>query len=321
VFDRGQTLFHTASLHPAPITSFSLVQSQSTSPPDDDLLVVTASHDRTAQISRISLDGTRTTSTPLATLHLHDAPVADVASSEDGKNILTAGWDGLVGLWSTNIPETDEVALDSIASAPERKKRRRVQAEDGSVKTKAPSAVLRSHAARVSAVEFSSSGGGGSAVSCGFDSTVRTWDVERGLCSHTITVSEKPFLALALPMTPETALAASVDRSAMLFDLRIGTSVAAAVKFPHPATPATLVFAQSSATQFASGAYDGVVRIWDVRSATREVAIARVWDGQKVLALSWADEVLAVAGEGGVEVWRAGVGVEGGLQKEMGSNA
>jgi ribosome biogenesis protein YTM1 len=130
------------------------------------------------------------------------------------------------------------------------------------------------------------------------------------------TVSEKPFLALALPSTPETALAASVDRSVTLFDLRTGTSTAAAVKFPHPATPATLVFAQSSGTQFASGSYDGVVRIWDVRSAAREVANARVWDGQKVLALSWVGEVMAVAGEGGVEVWRAGAGVEGGLQKE-----
>jgi len=245
-----------------------------------------------------------------------------VASSQDGEKILTAGWDGLIGLWSTTIPETDEVSLETIAP-PERKKRRKVQEEDGgSVRTKAPFAVLRSHTARVSAVEFSAgAGGNGNAVgvSCGFDSTVRTWDVERGLCSHTITVSEKPFLALALPSTPETALAASVDRSVTLFDLRTGTSTAAAVKFTHPATPATLVFAQSSGTQFASGSYDGVVRIWDVRSAAREVASARVWDGQKVLALSWAGEVMAVAGEGGVEVWRAGGGVEGGLQKETSS--
>jgi ribosome biogenesis protein YTM1 len=106
-----------------------------------------------------------------------------------------------------------------------------------------------------------------------------------------------------------------------LFDLRTGTSTAATVKFPHPATPATLVFAQSSGTQFASGSYDGVVRIWDIRSAAREVANARVWDRQKVLALSWAGEVMAVAGEGGVEVWRAGAGVEGGLQKETSSTS
>ncbi|KAN0124842.1 WD40 repeat-like protein [Russula decolorans] len=327
VFDRGQTLLHTAPFHAAPITSFAIVPSQqqqasSTDDEDQQLLIVTASQDRTAQLSRISLDGTQTTSTPLATLHLHDAPVADVASSQDGEKILTAGWDGLIGLWSTTIPEADEVSLETIAPPPERKKRRKVQEDGGSVRTKAPSAVLRSHTARVSAVEFSAGAGGNDAVgvSCGFDSTVRTWDVERGLCSHTITASEKPFLALALPSTPETALAASIDRSVTLFDLRTaGTSTAAAVKFPHPATPATLVFAQSSGTQFASGSYDGVVRIWDVRSAAREVANARVWDGQKVLSLSWAGEVMAVAGEGGVEVWRAGAGVEGGLQKETSS--
>jgi len=176
--------------------------------------------------------------------------------------------------------------------------------------------VLRSHTARVSAVK---SFEGGNAVSCGFDSTIRTWDIERGLCAHTITVSEKPFLALALPTTPETALAASADRSVTLFDLRTSATTAAAAKFPHAATPAALVFAQGSGTQFASGAYDGVVRVWDVRSATREVANARVWDGQKVLALDWAGETLGVAGEGGVDIWRAGAGVEGGLQKEASS--
>ena len=273
-----------------------------------------------------------------------------MASSQDGEKILTAGWDGLIGLWTTTIPETDEVSLETIAP-PERKKRRKVHEDSGLVRTKAPSAVLRSHTARVSAVKFSAGFSAGAAVgvSCGFDSTVRTWDVERGLCSHTIvstpchlmglsshtaecnlilanspaftsqTASERPFLALALPPTPESALAASADRSVTLFDLRSGTSTAAAVKFPHPATPATLVFAQSSGTQFASGSYDGVVRIWDIRSAAREVANARVWVGQKVLAISWAGEVMGVAGEGGVDVWRAGAGVEGGLQKETSS--
>ena len=178
MFDRAQALLHTAPLHAAPVTSFTIVPS----PPDDDLLVVTASHDRTAQLSRVSLDGIETTtSTPLATLHLHDAPIADVASTQDGKYILTASWDALVGLWSTSIPETDEVPLDAV-TGPERKKRRRVQGGD-SVKTKAPSAVLRSHTARVSAVKSSP---GGSAISCGFDSTIRAWDVERGLCAHTI---------------------------------------------------------------------------------------------------------------------------------------
>jgi len=127
---------------------------------------------------------------------LHDAPIADVASSRDGEKIMTAGWDGLIGLWSSTIPENDEVSLETIA-APERKKRRKVQEEGGSVRTKAPSAVLRSHTARVSAVEFAAGAGGNAVgVSCGFDSTVRTWDVELGLCSHTIVRSPTFLLAV-----------------------------------------------------------------------------------------------------------------------------
>lgn len=190
MFDRAQALLHTAPLHAAPMTSFAIVPSLPASS-DEDLLVVTASHDRTAQMSRILLGGTpTTTSTPLATLHLHEAPIADVAPIRDGKHILTAGWDGLIGLWSTNIPETDEVPLDAVAG-PERKKRRKVQDGD-SVKTKAPSMVLRSHTARVSAVKSSD---GGDAVSCGFDSTIRTWDVERGLCAHTIVRTSSVLLA------------------------------------------------------------------------------------------------------------------------------
>ena len=73
VFDRGQTLFHTAPFHATPITSFDIVPSQqrkhqasSTDDDEDQLLVVTASHDRTAQLSRISFGETQTTSTFLA---------------------------------------------------------------------------------------------------------------------------------------------------------------------------------------------------------------------------------------------------------------
>ena len=113
-----------------------------------------------------------------------------MASSQDGEKILTAGWGGLIGLWSTTIPETDEVSIETTIAALERKKRRKVLEEISLAKTKAPSAVLRSHTARVSAVEFAAKGNPLVGVSCGFDSTVRTWDVERGLCrglcSHTI---------------------------------------------------------------------------------------------------------------------------------------
>ena len=50
---------------------------------------------------------------------------------------------------------------------------------------KAPTAVLKSHTARVSRVAFGRNNGA-HAYSCGLDSTVRTWDVENGVCTGTI---------------------------------------------------------------------------------------------------------------------------------------
>lgn len=56
----------------------------------------------------------------------------------------------------------------------------------------------------------------------------------------------------------------------------------------------------------ASGAADGVVRVWDVRSAKAAVSSFDLWraEGKKVLGVGWGAGVIGVAGEGGVEIWR-----------------
>ena len=63
-----------------------------------------------------------------------------------------------------------------------------------------------------------------------------------------------------------------------------------------------------------TGAYDGVVRLWDLRSARTALAALRCWDGQKdaggrkVLCVDWTRGTVGVGGEGGVEVWKLGEG-------------
>ena len=100
---------------------------------------------------------------------------------------MTASWDGLIGLWDTIVPASDEVPLEESG---ERKKRRKVASGDGDgdgevkIKRKAPLNVLKSHTARVSKAVFV--GQGKEAVSVGLDETVRMWDVENGVCVNTI---------------------------------------------------------------------------------------------------------------------------------------
>jgi len=149
-------------------------------------MIATASHDLTGRLVRVSLDdgtGDRTSST-LASLHLHTSPLSSIAYSRSGEHLLTASWDTLIGLWESRIPGEDEI--DVVEEQTDRRKRRKVGRRDSEPrpKRKAPSSVLKSHTARVSKAAFSSTGK--TAFSCGFDSTVRSWDVENGVCTNTI---------------------------------------------------------------------------------------------------------------------------------------
>lgn len=197
MFDYSQNAVFAGSVHDAPVTSLSLDPASVFK--DEGLMIATASHDLTGHLMRVSLDadtGSRISST-LASLHLHTSPLSSIAYSRSGEHLLTASWDTLIGLWESRIPEEDEV--DIAEAQTDRRKRRKVGGRDSEQrpKRKAPSSVLKSHTARVSKAVFSSTGK--TAFSCGFDSTVRSWDVENALCTNTIVGSK---LSLAPEMIP-----------------------------------------------------------------------------------------------------------------------
>ena len=169
--------------HSAPISSICVISSS-----EDSYTVASASHDLTAQINQIALptpgSSTSSKSTPLATLHLHTAPLSSIASNTAGTHLLTASWDGLIGFWDTTVPDIDEVSEEEVGERGGRKKRRRVE-ESTRPPKKAPIEVLKSHVGRVSGVAFAL-GHEEKAYSCGFDSTVRVWDVASGVSVHTV---------------------------------------------------------------------------------------------------------------------------------------
>ncbi|KAF7295238.1 Microtubule binding protein [Mycena indigotica] len=290
-FDYSQKQKWSTSIHRAAITSFCIV------PAPEMCLVATASHDLTAQLTRISVDDSSEASKPLASLHLHTEPVSAIASNASGSQLLTASWDGLVGLWTTEIPDQDEVSEPVL---PERKKRRKV--EENRPKKKAPLTVLKSHTGRVSDVAF---GEELNAHSCGFDSSLRLWNLELGVCATTINCSERPFVALSA--SSATVVAASTDRTVSQYDFRESNPTPSAI-MTHPATPSCLVRSPSSPHQVLSGAYDGVARIWDLRSVKTSTPVAsfKVWeDSKKILSIDWrVGGTVAVGGERGLGVWK-----------------
>lgn len=58
-----------------------------------------------------------------------------------------------------------------------------------------------------------------------------------------------------------------------------------------------------------SGSYDGIVRLWDLRSTKAAVATFKAWDGgKKVLSVDWRRGIVGIGGEGGLEIWKVGEG-------------
>ncbi|KAJ7600613.1 WD40-repeat-containing domain protein, partial [Mycena floridula] len=302
IFDYSQNVVSSTRAHSAAVTSVCVVSSEDQTP-----TIASASHDLTAQIQRLSFQNA-SESKVLATLHLHTSALSSIASNSTGTHLLTSSWDGLIGLWDTKIPSQDEVP--DVVLEGERKKRRKITEDAEKPKRKAPLTVLKSHTDRVSRVIFGNKETGqgeSTAYSCGFDSTVRTWDVENGVCTNTITVSEKPFLDVTLISDGNTALAASTDRTVTIFDLRTTGSTTSVGSMMHPATPSCIALATESSHQVMTGAYDGVVRLWDVRSLKGAIMSFKAWEGKKkVLAVDWQNGIAGVGGEGGLEVWRAG---------------
>ncbi|KZV96952.1 ribosome biogenesis protein YTM1 [Exidia glandulosa HHB12029] len=291
IFSSSQELLHTIPAHSAPVLSAAYISSS---------VIASSSHDRTARLTRLDENGTADT---FASLVLHTAPVASISANTDGSRLLTASWDGLLGVWDTNEPDADEVPADTLEEKDRAKKRRRVEDAKPQPKRKAPLEVLKGHTGRVSQSAFAP-GSSTEAYSCSFDSTVRAWDVRTGVCTRTIALSEKPFTALALPSNG-TVIASSTDRTLSLLDVRSPNAVPAS-GFGHPSLPTSLAAHPSDGVRVVSGAADGVVRIWDVRSTKAAVSSFDLWrkDEKKVLGVSWGAGIIGVAGEGGVEIWR-----------------
>lgn len=270
-------------------------------------IIASGGHERAGRLTRLTDSGVET----YASLVLHTAPISNLCATTSGDRIVTASWDGLLGVWDTAAPDADQVPSDVLEERERGKKRRRVDGGagiDDRPKRKAPLEVLKGHTARVSQAIFAPSG---QLYSASHDSTIRSWDIDAGVSTRTVSSSEKPFTSLALP-TPHTLLAASTDRTLNLLDLRLSSSVPAA-GFGHPALPTSLSAHPTDGVRVASGGADGIVRVWDVRSTKEAVSSFTAWNsgeggktkGGKVLGISWGPNgVLGIAGEAGVEIWR-----------------
>jgi ribosome biogenesis protein YTM1 len=129
------------------------------------------------------------------------------------------------------------------------------------------------------------------------------------------TLPDRVHLDLALSGSA-TLYTASADRTVSLIDLRMDSAQSTTKTLTHPSTPSCLAVHPHSVHHLLTGAYDGALRVWDIRSPrTALERFDHVVKGKggttrrgKILGVDWAHGLAACAGEVGFGLWHAGIG-------------
>ena len=281
--------------------------------------LVSAGNDRTLRLWKTKNDDLKTPSfddddeeeniedgKTLAILEGHSAPVVSIDIS-DNSRILSGSYDNSIGFWSTIYKEMtvvdpmEELNGDSKMSTAARK-RRKLTLKDGTIRRRAPLALLESHTAPVEQVLFDNTDNTvGYSVSQ--DHTIKTWDLVTARCIDTKTTSYSLLSVAQLPTLNLLACGSSA-RHITLHDPRVASSskITQQQLVGHKNFVSSLDTCPENEYMLCSGSHDGTVKVWDVRATTpiytitREDAAVEKGVNDKVFAVRWAEKVGILSG-------------------------
>lgn len=259
---------------------------------------ISSAHDETCKLWRFDTSKLKCDEIVVFRGHKRSVDCLDVQQDL----LVTGGYDKTIKIWSSS-PEAEESESnqtgsggDSFMSDDEDEdasrskntnrssKRKKVKAKqdsskniDGNAKIiRKPTITLTGHKDGVRGVRWLNKGTGpDSLASCSLDGLILFWDVETGSETRKF-VSAKPMLGLDYNDNPNLILSASCDRFVRLWDARMpDESRASAVFSSHTAWVSSVAFSStrgmtsssiSKGNHFVSGAYDNLVKLWDLRS-------------------------------------------------------
>ena len=258
----------------------------------------------TETIALWNVDTDQETQVPRLELRHHTAPIEALAYNDKERTLLSASADTTLCVWNT-MDQGKLVERPKRASSRSNKKQRtQVNIDDDSaqslplVPVSSPLSVLSGHTNQVMDVKFDGKDPS-IAYSASLDASVRTWDLITG-ASVDMKMTSEPIISLT--QLPKLGLLAfgNTARSIVLHDPRSSTKVASSTLRGHLGLVKSLVVSPESEFMFASGAFDGTVRVWDVRAPTQALFIIPR-EGEmktaKVFAVDWCPWGICSAGE------------------------
>jgi ribosome biogenesis protein YTM1 len=278
--------------HSAAIKSISIQATK-----QNNYLIATSGKDQLGQLWSFNASAKSITAMSSLTGHLNS--VDAIVLSDDATRLATASWDNTVRMWKTSFDKDDEVEDESQI----KKKQKKTADGIGNVTFRQQEAemILVGHTSYVTGVAFHPQNSHW-LVSSASDRTVRIWDQTTHLCIQTL-IGNRSINAVSVS-AGGLVVTAHPDHALRLWDPRASDKGEVAIQRTfnsHKEWVSSVAFRPESEYLFASGAYDGTVKIWDMRSTIPLHTLA-AHEG-KVLDVAWRTHnsiegpVLASGGE------------------------
>lgn len=239
--------------------------------------------------------------TTIAILEGHKGPVVSLSVDQKTNRILSAGYDGEVGFWSTNHKEMNSIQpmeYDSNVLSSSSKKRRKMAVQDATLRRRSPLSMLQSHKQPVEGITFDLNDST-VAYSVSQDHTIKTWDLVTARCIDTRTTGYSLLSVLQLP-TKNLLVTGSSARHINLHDPRVSendTELTTSKLVGHSNFVVGLSACPYNDNMFASASHDGLVKVWDVRSVNPLYSITRDDNSNvKIFDVCWDNDIGIISG-------------------------
>jgi len=253
---------------------------------DDQHTILTSSQDQTVRVWQWS-----TVDQTCDCIHVckgHAGSVDCISCSPDKQKFCSGSWDSMIKIWSA-VPDLD--ATDEID--PERDiDRKRIKSDRRKATTRTPIQTMSGHTEGVSSIQWTDST---EIISAGWDHCIRLWDVLTGVSKENLS-GKKVITSISYSKLSGLIASGSTDKYVRLWDPKSADGfIVKSTLSSHDGWISSVSWSPSSQYELISGAYDSVVKVWDVRSTNSSLYSLNSHQ-DKVMCVNWKVPEILLSG-------------------------